>query len=47
VATFALIDLARVSCPLMQLEGLEEAEAIARLLRHHHGRWIGVPPGLR
>jgi hypothetical protein len=42
VSTFAIVDLDRLSCPLMLLEDLAEAEAIAHELRIRHGRRIAV-----
>ena len=39
--TFAIVDPERLSCPLMLLENLADAEAIANELRRH-GRRIAV-----
>jgi hypothetical protein len=40
--TFGIVDLERLSCPLMLLEDLAEAEAIADELRRRHRRRIAV-----
>jgi hypothetical protein len=39
---FAIVDLERVGCPLMLIEDMEEAEAIAQQLRVRHARRITV-----
>jgi hypothetical protein len=39
---FAIVDLERVTCPLMLVEDLQEAEAIAQQLRVRHGQRVTV-----
>jgi hypothetical protein len=39
---FAIVDLDRLVCPLMLMDDLEEAEAVAHEMRMRHGRRIAV-----